>query len=148
MKDLELSPLTLKEARRFVDEHHRHHRAPQGGLFAVGLVREGEVVGCAIIGRPVARMNSDGYTAELTRLCVLEDVKNGASKLYGASWRACRSLGYRRLITYTLVSEPGTSLRAAGWREIGSAGGGSWNRPGRPRVDTHPLEQKTLWEAA
>ena len=80
---LELTPLTLKEARVFVDRHHRHHRSPQGGLFAVGVALAGRVVGVAIVGRPVARHLATGYTAEVTRLCVLEGTPNAASKLYG-----------------------------------------------------------------
>ena len=60
-------------------------------------------------------------------------------------WRAARALGYRRLITYTLQSESGTSLRAAGWRLVGEAGGGPWNRKGRPRVDLHPTQLKLKW---
>lgn len=142
---LTLQPLTLTEAYRFVCDHHRHHRAPQGGLFAIGLNDRCSVVGVAIVGRPVARMLADGWTVEVTRLCV-DGTPHAASKLYAACWRACRAMGYRRLITYTLESEPGTSVIAAGWKCLGTAGGGSWSRPGRPRVDTHPLEQKRLWE--
>jgi len=41
----------------------------------------------------------------------------------------------------------GAYLIAAGWRCIGEAGGGSWDRAGRPRVDTHPLQVKMRWEA-
>lgn len=145
---LRVCPLTLGDARAFVGRHHRHHRAPQGGLWALGLMRGEDVVGATIVGRPVARHNDDGWTAEVTRLCVVEGVPNGCSMLYGAAWRAARALGYRRLITYTLVSEPGASLRAAGWREIGVRCGGSWSCPSRPRVDRHPTEQKRLWEAA
>lgn len=104
------------------------------------------VVGVAVVGRPVARMLQDGYTAEVTRLCT-DGTPHVASKLYAACWRAARALGYRRLITYILDSEPGTSLVAAGWRLVGAAGGGSWDRKDRPRVDTHPIGQKQLWEA-
>lgn len=143
---LSLQPISISEARVFVGRHHRHHGPPQGGLFAVGLSEGEDVVGVAIIGRPVARMLQDGWTAEVTRLCVLPGNPNGCSMLYGAAWRACRALGYRRLITYTLASESGDSVRAAGWREVGRRGGGSWNVPSRPRVDKHPLEQKVLWE--
>lgn len=144
---LQLQPVSISEAQRFVTLHHRHHKAPTGGLFAVA-VSEGEAVrGVAIIGRPVARMLQDGWTAEVTRLCTLGD-KNACSMLYAASWRAARALGYRRLITYTLKREGGASLRASGWRLVGAAGGGSWSRKNRPRVDTHPLEQKQLWEVA
>lgn len=142
---LELQPITVKEAMRFVALHHRHHPAPNGGLFAVAVGDGREVRGVCIIGRPVARMNNDGWTAEVTRVATLGDA-NACSMLYGAAWRACRALGYRRLLTYTLATEPGTSLRGAGWTEIGLRGGGSWSRKDRPRVDKHPTEQKTLWE--
>jgi hypothetical protein len=145
---LVLVPLTLREAHAFVAEHHRHHKPSRGGRFAIGVAREGEVIGVAVVGRPVARRSQDGWTAEVTRVAVRDGERNACSMLYGACWRACRAMGFRRLVTYTLASEPGTSLRAAGWREIGVRGGGSWSTPSRPRVDTHPLEQKTLWEAA
>jgi len=143
-----LQPISLREARHFVNLHHRHHKAPRGGKYAIGLNDDNEVMGVAIVGRPVARMSDDGWTAEVIRLCVTEGHKNAASMLYQACWRAARAMGYRRLITYTLQSEPGTSLRAAGWRLIGEAGGGTWDRKQRPRVDTHPTEQKLLWERA
>ncbi len=144
---MELAPITLKEAMSFVDLHHRHHKAPQGGLFAIGLSNDKEVIGVAIVGRPVARMSDNGYTAEVTRLCVLEGYKNACSKLYAACWRAARAMGYQHLITYILASEDGVSLKAAGFSTKGFlVGGGTWNRKDRPRVDTHPLEQKKLFE--
>jgi hypothetical protein len=103
-------------------------------------------VGVVTVGRPVARHFDNGWTAEVTRCCVAEGNKNAASMLYGAAWRAARAMGYARLITYTLIEEPGTSLRAAGWKTIGQTEGGSWNTPSRPRVDKAPLGKKTLWE--
>lgn len=144
---ISLVPSTIREASAFVERHHRHHAPPQGGLFALAVSRDDEVVGVAIVGRPVARLSDDGFTAEVTRLCVLEGAKNACSMLYGAAWRAARALGYRRCITYTLQDESGASLRGAGWRLIGEAGGGSWSRSGRPRVDMHPLQTKMRWEA-
>lgn len=145
---LSLVPMTLKDARIFVDRHHRHHPAPQGGLFAVGLAFDDDVVGVAIVGRPVARHLQDGWTAEVTRVAVIEGVKNGCSKLYGACWRAARALGWRRLITYTLEAEPGTSLVAAGWNIVGETKAEGWGRPSRPRVDRHPTQRKIRWEAS
>ena len=71
---------------------------------------------------------------------------NACSMLYRAAWRACKALGWRRLITYTLAEESGVSLRAAGFKEIGKAGGGSWSVPSRPRVDKHPTQVKIRWE--
>ena len=143
--NLELCPLTLKEACAWVAEHHRHHQPPRGGLFAVGVMSSGVVVGAAIVGRPSARMLQDDWTAEVTRCCT-DGSRNACSMLYRACWRACRALGYRRLVTYTLPQEGGASLRAAGMREVGKAGGGSWSRPSRPRVDTHPTQEKLRWE--
>ncbi len=137
--------MTLREARQYVADSHRHHRAPQGGLFAIGLSDGAEVCGVAIVGKPVARMLNNGWTAEITRLCT-DGTRNACSMLYGACWRAARALGYRRLITYTLASEGGASLRASGFTLVGQAGGGSWSRPSRPRVDTHPTQQKLRWE--
>lgn len=139
--------MTLTEARSFVEQHHRHHRKPPSGLFAVG-VECGSVCGVAIVGRPVARMlDADDYTAEVTRVCTV-GCRNTCSMLYGACWRAARALGYRRLVTYTLPEEGGTSLRASGWKCLGEAGGGTWSRRTRPRVDTHPMQTKLRWEIA
>lgn len=142
---LTLVPVTLREARAYVDQVHRHHRAPQGGLFAIGAADGERIVGVVIVGRPVARMLDDDYTCEVTRLAS-DGTPNVPSMLYRAAWRAARAMGYRRLVTYTLTTEPGTSLRAAGMRFIGEAGGGSWSRSSRPRVDTHPTQGKLRWE--
>lgn len=140
-----LTPLTLREARAFVERHHRHSRPPQGGLFAIGAAAGDEVVGVAIVGRPVARHMADGWTAEVTRLCT-DGSRNACSLLYAAAWRAARAMGYRRLITYTLATEPGDSLRGAGWRVVAEVRRQSWDRPGRPRVDLHPLQERLRWE--
>jgi hypothetical protein len=147
---LSLHPLTFKEAKRYMDLH-RHHRPPQGGLFAIGVACEGDLVPCGvvIVGRPIARHLDDGWTVEVTRLCT-DGTPNACSILYRAAWRASRAMGYRRLITYTLPSEGGASLRGAGFRLIGECGGGSWNRPkcGRPRIDLHPTQMKLKWEVS
>lgn len=147
---LVLQPISFRNACAFIREHHRHHKPPQGWLFGCAVENGEKVIGVVMVGRPVARMRQDGYTAEVTRLCTAgtdAERKNAASMLYAAAWRAARALGYKRLGTYILKSELGTSLKAAGWREIGATGGGSWHRENRPRDDKAPLEQKTLWEA-
>lgn len=144
---LQLQPITFEEACEFIALHHRHHLPPVGWRFGVAANDGERVVGVAVVGRPVSRMiqSQEPYTLELTRLCT-DGTRNGASFLLGAARRATFALGYKRLITYTLEEEGGVSLRAAGWREIGRAGGGSWSRPGRPRVDKAPTAQKLLWE--
>jgi hypothetical protein len=143
---LELQPLTLREACAFVTGYHRHHKAPRGCLFCIGANDGQSVIGVAIVGRPKARLLQDGYTAEVVRLAT-DGTRNACSLLYAASWRAARAIGYRRLVTYTLPSEGGGSLRAAGWMLIGEAGGGSWSRSERPRVDTDTQQLKLRWEA-
>lgn len=146
---LELQPVTLLKARHFIDAHHRHHGGPIGGKFAIGLNRDGVVVGVVVVGGPIARNFDDGWTAEVTRCCVLEGVRNGCSMLYGASRRAALAMGYRRLITYTRCDEPGTSLLAAGWKIIAERPARSWQlaSKSRPRVDTTDPIQRKLWEA-
>jgi hypothetical protein len=146
---LQIVPINLDEANAFVAQHHRHHKPVVGHKFSIAAA-EGETVrGVAIVGRPVARGNDDGWTLEVNRCCT-DGVRNGCSMLYGAAWRAAKALGYRRLLTYTLPVEGGASLRAAGWRLIGERGGGNWNTPSRPRIDTDAAlrGQKLLWEVA
>ena len=143
---LELQPITYKEACEFIRQYHSHHLPPQGWKFGLAVNDGQKVVGVVTVGRPVARMLDDGWTLEVTRCCT-DRTPHVASKLYAAAWRAVRALGYQRLITYTLADELGVSLQAANWRIVGQAGGGTWNRKARPRVDTHPTGQKTLWEA-
>ena len=142
---LELQPIRFAEAREFILRHHRHHVPPQGWLFGIGLNDGGQVVGIVTVGRPVARGLDDGWTAEVTRCCT-DGTPHAASKLYAAAWRACRAMGYRRLVTYTLIEEAGTSVKAAGWKPLYETSGGSWSCESRPRVDKHPTGQKRLWE--
>lgn len=108
---LVLHPLTIQEAKVLVSRWHRHHLPPLSGLFAIGVSRAGEEEPCgaAIVGRPVARVLQDGWTAEVTRL-VTDGTLNACSMLYGACWRAARALGYRRLVTYTLPEEGGRAF--------------------------------------
>ena len=137
--------IELGEANAFVSAHHRHHKPVVGHLFSLGAVAKDEICGVVIVGRPVSRMRDDGRTAEVTRLCT-DGTKNACSFLYGAAARAAFALGFEKLGTYILASEPGTSLTAAGWRLIGKRGGGSWSVPSRPRVDKHPTQAKFLYE--
>ena len=142
---LEAFPITQKDAFAFIAEHHRHHLPPVGCKFCIAAMKDGECVGVVVVGRPVARRLDDGWTAEVTRLCT-DGTQNACSFLYAAAWRAARAMGYRKLITYILNTEPGSSLQAAGWRKIGECGGGSWNVPSRPRKDKHPLQTKLKFE--
>ena len=62
MTVLYLTPLSLREANAFVDRHHRHHKAVTGHKFSIGCSQDGQLVGVAIMGRPVSRYLDDGLT--------------------------------------------------------------------------------------
>lgn len=146
---LEVVPVTLAQAAKFTAQHHRHNQpVTLGAIFVLGLGDEtGTLRGVAVIGRPVARMLCDGWTAEVLRTCT-DGVRNGNSMLYGAAWRAARSLGYRRLVTYTQQTETGASLRAVGFRTVAALGKRSgWNMPNRRRDDTaYLVTDRWRWE--
>src|SRR5437870_1633786 len=111
---MRIVPITLRAACAFVAAHHRHHPPPRGHKFSLAVDDGGHLAGVAIVGRPVARALDDGFTLEVLRVCTL-GTKNACSMLYGAARRIAKEMGYRRIVTYTLASEPGTSLRASGW---------------------------------
>jgi hypothetical protein len=142
---LQIVPCSIQDAQEYVYQIHRHHRPPVGGLFAAACAVDDRVCGVAIVGRPVARMMQDGFTAEVTRLAT-DGTRNACSILYAATWRAARALGYRKLITYVLGSETGRSVAAAGWKQVGEVTARSWHCPSRPRVDRAPLQAKIRWE--
>lgn len=143
--------LTLADANAFVTEHHRHNKKVQGHKFSIGGMVDGTLFGVAIVGRPVARRLDDGFTAEVTRLCVLEDApRNACSFLYRRAWRAWSAMGGQRLVTYTLESESGASLRGAGATEVARSpawreGKGWTTRTNRAWQPVHS-EGKIRWE--
>lgn len=143
---LHIAPITLREANAFVCENHRHHGASRGCRFALACRQYDALVGVAICGRPIARLLDDGFTLEVLRVCT-DGTKNACSFLYGGCRRVALAMGYRRVLTYTLKSESGISLRAAGWVRCAESQGGSWSRSSRPRTDPNPTEPKVRWEA-
>jgi hypothetical protein len=144
---LAIVPCDLREANEFVRQYHRHHKPVPGHKFSLAVVDGERICGVAIVGRPVSRMVDDGLTLEVNRVAT-DGTPNACSALYGAARRATFALGYKRLITYTLPSETGASLRRAGWRLLGGAGGGNWNRLRRPRIDTEHQQGKLRWEVS
>jgi hypothetical protein len=121
-EDYEIVPVTLRKANDFVAAKHRHtgRTARNGGKFAIGLGVKGKLKGVAIVGNPLSATLMNGVTAEVLRVCVDDDAPKGScSKLYGACWRAWKAMGGKRMITYTLETETGASLRGAGWVVVG-----------------------------
>lgn len=147
---LQIVPISWDEAQAFTRLFHRHHpRPPAGHKFCIGVADDDELVGVALVGRPVARAFQDGRTLEVNRAAT-NGHPNANSMLYGAAWRAAKALGYRRLVTYTEAGESGSSLRAAGWRVIAERPSRpGWSVRSRPRDDRdYRSVQRTLWEAS
>lgn len=138
---MKIVPLTLAAANELVTTLHRHHKKEQGHRFSLGCVVDERLVGAAICGRPKARKTEQYEILEVTRL-VTDGTPNACSALYGAAARTAKAMGFRSIQTFILESEPGTSLKASGWQEVESQGGGSWDRPSRRRVDAAPTEPK------
>lgn len=149
-KSLEVIPVTLREANEFVSNFHRHNKPTQGGRFAIGASTNDEMIGVAIVGRPVARLLDDGWTSEVTRVCVVDHApKNTCSFLYGRCWRIWQQMGGKRMVTYTLQEESGSSLRGAGWKILGETKPDGWDRENRKR-DWQPIygQLKFRWEVS
>ena len=148
---LQVIPISLREANDFVTSFHRHNgrTSRDGGKFAIGASTDEQLVGVAIVGRPIARLLDNAYTAEVLRTCTSPEAPKGAvSFLYAACWRIWRAMGGAKLITYTLTSESGASLRGAGWKVVAELPAHSgWNRTGRER-NWQPIygQQKLRWE--
>ena len=142
---LTLIPVSLAQANEFVRQHHRHHKPVAGHKFSIGCAENGRLCAVAIVGRPVSRYLDDGFTLEVNRLCS-DGTKNACSILYAAAARAARAMGYYKIITYTLDTESGASLRAAGWTNAGLAGGKAWTGSRRPTQPLYPAQMKYRYE--
>lgn len=144
MTRLFLVPATLQEANLLVDRWHRHHQPINTARFCIAVVDEdGQPHGAAIVGTPAARLMGDPQRICEVRRLVTDGVKNGCSMLYAATARAAEAMGYERIQTYILDSEPGVSLRASGWTDEGEAGGGEWFRPNNP-THAKPSHQSAI----
>lgn len=142
---MKIVPITLKKANEIVTQWHRHHKPSVGHKFSVALIQDENYIGIAICGRPVARGSDDGFTLEVSRLCT-DGSDNACSKLYGACARIAKEMGYKKIQTYILQSEPGISLKASGWIMEAITAGGQWKHTdGKPRRNDQPTEPKQRW---
>lgn len=142
---LTAEPIELKQAQSFINRLHRHHAAAVRDKFRIGAKKDGEIVGVAQVGRPIARNLCDGYTLEVLRLCTNGE-KDVCSFLYSRCARIAKEMGYRKIITYILETESGTSLKASGWTlEDDNCGGATWENCTRTKqrpVQLSMIEQK------
>tara|TARA_R100001440_G_scaffold8717_3_gene16480 strand:+ start:126 stop:587 length:462 start_codon:yes stop_codon:yes gene_type:complete len=143
-------PMTQKEAKKFIEDHHRHHKkGSHGDVFRLAIANvtdKNKIIGVAQIGRPVSRVLQDGFSLEVTRLCINGDHKNACSFVYSRAARIARELGYKRIYTYILHTEAGISLKASGWEIDGHTKGRSWSCKSRPRQSgLFPEIDKVRW---
>lgn len=134
-----------------IREYHRHSpEAPnqRAHQFSLALLDGWRICGVVMVCRPASRHLDDGTRLEVARLCT-DGTHNACSRLYAAAFRETLRRGYVRLGTYTLSSESGASLRAAGFTRLHSRKARSWNTPSRPRSErTPPDESRIYWERA
>ena len=142
---MNIVPISLKKANEVVTQWHRHHKPSRGHKFSIALLKNSVYIGIAICGRPVARGSDDGLTLEVARLCT-DGTPNACSKLYGACARVAKEMGYVKIQTYILESEPGISLKASGWIMEAVTAGGQWKRTdGVVNRTDQPTEPKQRW---
>ena len=141
---LQIVPLELRELNALVVDLHRHHKRVQGHRFSIGCMKDGKLVGGCSVGRPVARLTPSKEVLEVTRL-VCDGTPHVCSALYAAAARAGTAMGYKRIQTFILDSEPGTSLKAAGWAFLENSSGGTWVRAERDRREDQPMGPKQKW---
>ena len=141
-----------KKAKKFIKKHHAHNPPPPGWIFGYAVLNGRDVCGIVWVGRPIARRLNAFKVIEINRNCVRRDlpsalVKHACSMLYGAAVREAEKRGYETAITYTLVSEPGTTLKAAGFTRAPkpTREGDTWDKPGRRRKQKSPTEAKWKW---
>ena len=145
MGGIHLGPIDFSNAAIFVGIHHRHNKPPVGHKFSIGCYdSKGLLVGVCMVGRPIGRYLDDGLTLEVNRCCT-DGTKNACTMLYGAAQRAAAALGYKRIITYTLESENGSSLRASNWICDGPAGGTHWTGQRYEQQEMPLGEMKVRW---
>ncbi len=141
---LTIRPITLREANAYVAQNHRHNLPVNGHKWSIACYDGERLCGVAIAGQPIARKLDDGLTIEIRRVCT-DGTYNACSMLYGAASRAAKAMGYKRAITYTLQSEPGTSLKASNWTCDGRAGGTHWTGKRYAEQTTMFDEMKIRW---
>lgn len=141
---MKIAPITFKAASVYINQHHRHHGPTAGCKFCISVIDDdGNLLGVAVCGRPVSRYLDDGFTLEINRVCST-GIKNVCSMLYGGCCRIAKEMGYRKVITYTLASESGASLKASNFICEGEAGGTHWTGS-RNKGQDIPSEMKKRW---
>lgn len=131
-------PLTLGQANAAVAAWHRRAQPVRSHRFSIGLTNaEGQLIGAAIMQRPVSSSTDQYLVIEVARCAVDPNLpprddghaNSACSRLYAACARVAKEMGFHRIQTFTATFESGTTLRAAGWTLDGpSKGDSGWHR--------------------
>lgn len=140
---LRVTPLTKRQTDAFVAQHHSHLGPSRLYSWCVGISDDARLCCVATAGQPLAYQLCNGFTIEINRVAS-DGTPHAASMAVAALSRALLAIGYRRLLSYTLLGEAGTTYKAAGWRV--TARSSDLNGMRRPDFN-HPLRgEKIRWE--
>lgn len=131
------APISIRRAKAYVREHHRHCDPPVGAKFCIASYDGNRLCGVAFVEERKGRGNRKKgdppcLVAEVTRVAT-DGTGNACSFLLGKAKRLAQAAGYRRVITTNLESETGVSLKAGGWKEAGLIKPRRWDTPTRRR---------------
>ena len=119
MSELAFRPVTRTAARKFVADHHSHHRAHVADCFRLGATVRGEIVAVAVAEQPKAPGLVTATTWEVSRLCIGPAApKYTASRLLGRIGRVMDASGILLGVSYTRVDERGSCYLASGWAPV------------------------------
>ena len=144
---LVFAPISIRDAKAFVREHHRHNPTVTGARTAIALELNGQLVGVGLLGNPKARgLASDRFCAEAVRVCTSSSAPKGAAGKINARLKRIWQLhGGVRWVTYNREDESGASMRGAGLSPVANVRGRQWGCESRPRA-ANEVVNKTRWE--
>jgi len=105
--------IPFKIARRIIEQNHYLGYAPCGCKFCLGIYTDSELIGVMIWGHPIARMEEQENTLELTRMFLFDSPKNSESRALSLAEKWIKlNRTERRLIAYSDTAEGhlGTNL--------------------------------------
>jgi hypothetical protein len=154
--ELAVRPIAQHRAQAFVAQHHGHNGALAIDRYRAGCWNGPTLVGVVVVGNPTSPALMNTGQVEVRRLCTDRSLPatiryKAATALYGWAVDTAERKGWRRIITYTLASETGLTLRYCKprWKCEGPASreGASWEKRG-PNRKKGPTEAKVLWSRA
>lgn len=107
-------PISIKDANAFVIRHHRHNSKVRAAKYCIAALKNNTIVGVLVASIPNSRLLNDRLTIEFVRVCT-DGTKNAISFLVSKGRRIAQSMGYQKIITYTLQEEYGASMKASGF---------------------------------